>query len=330
VAGTPSPTWSRTLRAAAASAGLRVTERDVADQSTARHAVEHGDVDVAVVFGDRSTVIAKDAQNRMIPVIRQSIAVEHIVATLRDAGLAEPQIEQALSPPDVRIDEIQSDRSGQVAAASVISLGVYLLLFMVTAAVANAVAIEKANRVSEVLLAIVPPRVLLYGKIIGIGLVGMIPFIAGAVPVVIKLAGGGTLPPGTGSALAAGAVWFVLGAAIYLLSAGALGALVERQEEVGSAMTSLSVLLVSSYIIGQSAADSGLGAALAFVPFSAPMVEPARLALGLSSPAEVGGALAASCIGVLIMGRVGSAIYRRAIVHTGARLKLHEVLRLSR
>ena len=45
----------------------------------------------------------------------------------------------------------------------------YLLIFMVTMSVANAVAIEKANHVSEVLLATVRPPALLLGKVIGVG-----------------------------------------------------------------------------------------------------------------------------------------------------------------
>ena len=54
----------------------------------------------------------------------------------------------------------------------------YLLIFMVTMAVANAVAIEKANHVSEVLLATVHPPALLLGKVIGVGIVALIPFAA--------------------------------------------------------------------------------------------------------------------------------------------------------
>jgi ABC-2 type transport system permease protein len=146
---------------------------------------------------------------------------------------------------------------------------------------------------------------------------------------VIKLIAGRSLPPGTGAAVAAGAAWFVFGAGLYLLCAGALGALVERQEEVGSAMSSLSVLLVGSYIIGQSAADSSLGRVLALIPFSAPMVEPARLALGVSSGGEVAASLAISAVAVWIMGRVAATIYRRGIVRTGGRLKLREVVRAT-
>ena len=328
IVGQPSPTLTHALVSAGRVSGLEVYETGYPDAAAARSAVDHGDVDIAIVVGESPTIITKDTESRMVPVVRQALTVDATTARLRDAGLGPTQVEQVLSPVDVRLDVIRADRGGQVASATVVSLGVYLLIFMITAAVANAVAIEKANRVSEVLLAITSPRSLLFGKVIGIGVVGLLPFVCGAIPIVIKMVAGGSLPAGTGSAVAGGAAWFVLGAALYLMLAAALGALVERQEEVGGAMSSLSILLVSSYIIGQSAADSGLGSTLAYIPFSAPMVEPARLALGVSSAGEVAGSLTASIAAVAVAGRLASLLYRRAIVRTGARLHVRDVLRM--
>jgi ABC-2 type transport system permease protein len=322
----PAPAgWSEALTAAGADAGLQVREISVDDAADGRAAVDHGRADVAVVMTDVPAVITKDSQSTTVTVVRRALAIQRTASQLRTAGLSEAQIADALLPAPTRVEVVEADRSGRIAAATVASLGVYLLIFAITTAVANGVAIEKSNRVSEVLLAVVPPRVLLFGKVIGIGLVGLIPFVAGAIPVVVKLSAGGSLPPGTGSILAAGAAWFVLGAALYLLVAGALGALVERQEEVGSAMAGLSVLLVSSYIIGQSAAESPLGTVLAYVPFSSPMVEPARLALGASSATEVIVSLAISCIAVVVAARAASVIYRRAIVRTGRRLHVRDL-----
>ena len=141
------------------------------------------------------------------------------------------------------------------------------------------------------------------------------------------VAGGRDLPPDTGAAVAGGAAWFILGAGFYLSAAGGLGALVERQEEVGSAMAGLSIALVGSYLIGQSAADSSLGLVLAILPFSSPMVEPARLALGVSSPVEVVTSLAVGVVSLVLIVRLATAIYERAVVRTGRRLHLRDVLR---
>jgi ABC-2 type transport system permease protein len=277
--------------------------------------------------GQPADVYAENDDDRIVGVVRQALAAQSSTAALQAAGLSEEQIAAAFDVPAPQLEQVGEDHGGRVAAATVVSLTVYLLLFMVTAQVANGVAIEKANRVSEVLLAIAPPRSLLAGKVVGVGLVGLLPLGCGAVPVVVRLIAGGGLPPDTGLAVASGAAWFVLGAGLYLSAAGALGALVERQEEVGSAMASLSILLVGSYVIGQSAADTTLGQVLAILPFTSPMVEPARLALGVSSPAEVITSLAVSVVSLVLVVRLAAAIYERAVVRTGRRLHLRDVLR---
>ena len=75
---------------------------------------------------------------------------------------------------------------------------------MLTIQVANGTAIEKANRISEVLLAIVRPAPLLFGKVVAVGLIGAMTLLAGAVPVLIKAVAGGDLPAGLLQGLAAG------------------------------------------------------------------------------------------------------------------------------
>ena len=120
---------------------------------------------------------------------------------------------------------------------------------MLMIGVANGTAIEKANRISEVLLAIVRPSALLFGKVIGVGLVGILTILAATLPVLIKYLAGGDLPAGAGSAVVGGAAWFILGLALYLTIAASLGALVERQEETGSVITPLSILLVATYLV---------------------------------------------------------------------------------
>ena len=56
---------------------------------------------------------------------------------------------------------------------------------------------------------------LLLGKVIGVGIVSLVPFVAGAVPVVARIVSGASVPPDTGTVLAASAVFFVVGGALY-------------------------------------------------------------------------------------------------------------------
>ena len=66
---------------------------------------------------------------------------------------------------------------------------------------------------------------------------------------------------------------------------------------------------------------------LGYVPFSSPVVEPARIAVGAASAIEMALSLAILVGSVAVAVRFGGIVYQRAIVRTGRRLKLSEVLR---
>jgi ABC-2 type transport system permease protein len=291
--------------------GLHARIEPFVDQESASNAVLDDKVDIAVVVGDDPTVISKHSDDKMLPVVRQALVIDRSTTRLQQDGLGDAQIADVLIAPSPHLVIVDADRGGRIAAATVVSLGVYFLIFIVMAQVATGVAIEKSNRVSEVLLAIVPPRALLFGKVIGVGIIGVLPLLCGALPVVVKLIVGGSLPPGTGGVVGAGAAWFVLGAGLYLLMAGALGALVERRKKRLHGGQPLG-LPSSSPTSSAERPTRPPGAVMAYVPLSSPMVEPARLALGVSSPAEV--VISLTSVSLRWSSpAVASTIYRRAI-----------------
>jgi ABC-2 type transport system permease protein len=327
--GTVPPGFEPALDAAEDSVGLRTQLVAAEDRRALESQVRDGRADAGVDFGtDPPTVVVQTVgDDELAAVLGQVVNVEVLRGELADLGLSPTEVRQALVSAAPQVRELEADQGGRSAVAFVASLALYLLLLLLTTAVASGVAIEKSKRISEVLLAIVEPSALLFGKIVGVGLVGVLTLAAGVLPVAVKLLLGGDLPPGTATTLAGGATWFVLGLALYLSMAAALGALVDRQEQVGSAMAPLSILLVAAYFAGVGLADSPLGAVLSVVPFTSPMVMPARLALGEAAPGEVAASLVVLVATVVVMSRLATVVYRRAIVRTGRRLKLGDVLR---
>jgi ABC-2 type transport system permease protein len=316
------------LRPVVRSGDDRIRFRTVADLAAARALVDDGKVDVAVAFTDPATVVVRaDEHETLVAFVRQALGVATLRDNLRSAGLSPGQVDDALRVPTPRIEEMARDDSDRSAAAAVLSIVLYLVLLLLMVQAANGVAIEKANRISEVLLAIVRPGPLLFGKVIGVGLVGLAGLAAAAIPVLVKGVTGGDLPAGLGPAIAGGIVWIVLGLVLYLTIAGSLGALVERQEEAGSVLTPLTLLLVATYIVAQSSASSGFGAFLAIFPLTSPIVMPSRIALGEATVPEIVLSLVVGIATVVLAIRLGAAIFRRGIVHTGKRLRLGEALR---
>jgi ABC-2 type transport system permease protein len=304
--------------------------RGVSDHAQARTLVDDGTVDAAVVGGNPPTVIVrKGDDDTLVALVRQALATSMLSEQLQHAGLDTAAVQRILNTPSAHLEQVAADDSDRKASAAILSLVLYLILLLLMIQVASGVAIEKANRISEVLLAVVKPTALFFGKVVGVGIVGLAGFVAAGIPVIVKAVGGGDLPAGLGPAVAGGLPWMILGLVLYLTTAGALGALVERQEEAGSVLTPLSLLLIATYVLAQSSSDNGFGAFLAIFPFTSPIVMPSRLALGAASGGEIVASLLIGIVTVLFVLRLGAAIYRRGIVHTGRRLRLGEVLRTT-
>ncbi|MEO7556667.1 MAG: ABC transporter permease [Acidimicrobiales bacterium] len=298
------------------------------DRGAARTAVDDGKADVAIVAGADPTVFVQaNEHDRLVGAVQQALAVNALTTRLEAAGLSPETVTQSLTSPTAAVEQLRASEADRRGASFVLSLVLYMLLLTLLIQVANGTAVEKANRISEVLLAIVPPGALLFGKVVGIGVTGILTLAAALFPVTVKLTLGGDLPPGLGGAVAASGAWFVLGLSLYLTIAGALGALVERQEEAGSVVSPLTALLIGTFIVVQSDADSPLGTVLGYLPLTSPLAEPARLAIGASSPTEVVGSLALSIMALVVVVRIGSTIFGRAIVRTGRRLKIRDVIR---
>jgi ABC-2 type transport system permease protein len=321
------PTLDEALRAQVAALDAKVDLIRAGSSTEAEQLVTDGDADVALVVGTDARIIVQSGTNdRLVGAVRQAVATQVVTQRLSKAGLTDDEIDSAFALPSLRVQQVDEQRTGRTIAATAATLVLYLLLLTLMVQVANGTAVEKANRISEVLVAVVRPSGLMFGKILGVGAIGIATLGAGIVPVLVKLVIGGDLPSGIGATLAGSSAWFVLGLALYLTIAAALGALVERQEQAGSALAPLTFLLIATFLVAQSGADSALGTVLAYIPLTAPLIVPARIALGASSPIELATSLVLLVVSVVVVGRVGSMVYRRAIVRTGRRLKLRDVL----
>lgn len=295
------------------------------DQATAM--IEDGDADVGVLLDESPPVILTEEEGSLSTLVREIVASRLTVDALVRSGLSPAEVDDAFEAAQPTVELVDEERGGREFSAFIVSIVLYLLIVILTSQVANGVAVEKSNRVSEVLLAIVPPRSLLFGKVIGVGCIGVATLAVAATPPLLRYLLGADLPPGFGSTVIASSAWFVLGLALYLTLAGALGSLVARQEEVGAVVGPLTMLLVAGYFVAISAGDSPVGQVFAYVPLTSPMVEPYRIAVGTTSAVEMTISLTILAVSVWVMSLLGAEIFRRAIVRTGTRIKLRDILR---
>jgi ABC-2 type transport system permease protein len=311
-------------------AELELTSYDGRDEAT--EAVDGGEVSVAISFEDDETFLIRREQSSetLVGIVNQVISASSARSTLDEAGLDPDTISAALAPTpptEVRVDD---DETGRAGIAWITGLVLYLAIFMGGMSVAQGVAIEKSTRIAEVLVTTVRPAHLLAGKVLGMGLSVLIILSAGVIPFAAAIAVGWVDVPSAAALDVISAIgWFVLGYAVYAVAFGSLGALVDRQEDLGTAVGPLSAILVLSYLATIQAAEaptSTIATVVSIIPFSAPMVMPVRIGAGAASPIEVLAAVVLMIVTVVVIARIGGTIYRKAILRGGQRLKARELL----
>jgi ABC-2 type transport system permease protein len=322
-------------RAVAPRFDARVEVRRFDSAAAARSAVRDESVDAAVVDG---TLVSLDNPPDELEQALQAGAREvRAAAVLRDEGVSDADARRALDPPPLRVSALEDggDEDERSGVAFVASLLLYLQLIGYGLAVATGVVEEKASRVVEVLLAAIPPRALLAGKLIGIGLLGLIQLLlVGVVGLAAAVASGALELDGpTLGALGVALVWFLFGYALWASLYAVAGAIVSRQEDLQSSSTVLTMLLVVAYLIAFPVIDdpsSSLATIASLVPLSSPIVMPALVALGEASAFEVAASLALLALSVAVLVRLGASVYEGAILRMGRPLRLSEVWRTVR
>ena len=308
---------------------LDLSERD--DRAAAERAVRDEEVDAALVFGQDPVVLrVAGTSDELVAALGQASMLASTRAQLADAGLSQDEANAVLSTPPPDEVVLDDDEEGRGAVTYFVSLVLYLALLMGGMGVATGVAVEKSSRIAEVLVTTVRPAHLLAGKVLGVGLSTLFLILAAAVPYsVAVLAGVVDLPNAVAGEVLGAVGWFVLGYGIYATAFAGLGALVDRQEDLGGAIGPLTTALIVAYLASiqaQSAPNSSLAVVTSFFPLSSPMVMPARMSAGDVGPLEVALSVAIAVATLLVLVRVGGTIYRRALLRGGRRLKLREVL----
>ncbi len=165
----------------------------------------------------------------------------------------------------------------------------YFIILGAASLLLSSVTKEKENRVIEILMVSVTPRQLLTGKILGLGLVGLVQNVlwVGTGFTLLRLSGRTFSLPAAFqlplSFLAWGVVFFLLGYAVYASLMAGLGALVPNLREAGQAtifviMPLIIPLLFISVLIEDY--NGPLATILSLFPLSAPVAMMTRLAAG--------------------------------------------------
>ena len=333
---------------------VAAAEAALLDEIQARTLVGVLTVDAATLEAGTARYMGRNAGSvGEVQAIEAAVKQALIGSGMEAAGITTEQAD-ALLRLRVRVSAervTDEGKGGSGLANTIFGFGVAFLLYFSIVfygqAILRGVLEEKTTRVAEVIVASVKPDVLLAGKVIGVGSVGLtqqIVWLASGVGFytqrgrILDLLGLEGMPPLPmpsidAPVLAALVLFFLLGYTLYASLFAAVGAMVGSQEEAQQAAQPVIMLLVFSIIFAQPVLTnptSRLAEVMSWIPFSAPIIMPVRMTATPVSAGEIVATLLGVALTSVACVWLAARIYRVGLLMYGKRPGLGELLRWIR
>jgi len=308
------------------------------DSTGAAAAVVGGEVDAALVGGNTVKVlVGKDTPRELEAALRQA-ALSYQVQRMVASGEVSERAVAIIGGERVSIVTTEPDADAEAEARQFLIAQVALvLLFMAVMTTGSWVLLgvteEKTNRVSEVLLSSLRPWQLLAGKIIGVGLLGLLQFgsIAASLIVAVRLVLDVTLPEVDAGFLVISLLWFVLGYVVYATGYAAVGAIAHRPEDAQNAAFPMMMVTVAGYLVGiiyvSGNPDTVWSTILTLVPVTAPFVLPVRAVSDSVAPWEQVAAFLIMVGFIILLIRAAGRVYAGGVFNYRTRVKARQAYR---
>lgn len=278
----------------------------------------------------------------------QTAKVQYIAA----GKLTNTQLEQIGTPvtvnhtsPDDLNGKAEAKKENPLKANTENYILVYLLMvlffFSLTITgnmIASEITAEKSSRVMEILISSLSPLTQMFGKIIGVFLVGLTQIASYGIVIAINL----SLPYYQEvlanfdlhvsnlslNVVGFGLLYYVLGYFLYATLFAAIGSIVSRTEDLGQAISPITMLTLAAFYIGIfsiSNSDSLLMRISSYIPFFAPTTVIVRIGLGSMPIWEIAISIAILLVSILFFGWLSAKIYRTGVLMYGKRPSLKEL-----
>jgi ABC-2 type transport system permease protein len=312
---------------------VEVDVRRLSSEDEGRRLVSSGDLDAAV--GDGRVVVEEDLGDRLGFILQEANRQVAGEAALAGAGVRGDAAARILAPEPLAVQPVDPQSEEDGTKEGLVFFGTLLLYGQLLGFgywVSSGVVEEKASRVVEVLLAKAPPNQLMAGKVVGIGVVGLVQLVGLVVIGLLAAAVTGSvdLPPETPGVAAQVVGWFVLGFALYSCLFAMAGAIASRAEELQSTTTPLTFVIMGSFFAAVTTGgdpSSQVAQIATFIPFSAPMVLPIRVAAGEVELWAVLVSVAIVLASIVVAMRLAGRVYAGGAMHLRGQLKLRQALR---
>lgn len=332
-----------------------------ADENTLRDALNNGELYSYLQFGEVTDSGFPDITVKSEKLLDYSVAsqIESALQIIRQynildqAGLTDEQMKQLQAPIKVEAAQIKGSigagedgESAKSATEQGVNMGIiyFLIIFLFMAVmisgqmIASEVTAEKSSRVMEVLITSVSPLTSMFGKITGMFLIVLIQLASYVAVALINV----NLPHNAEMLknfnidlsavdpmlLVFAVLYFLLGFFLFATLYAALGSIVSRTEDLGSAVMPMTFISLAGFyiaIFSISTPDSMLVKICSHIPLFSPFVMMLRVGLTNIATWEVFVSLGILVVTIYLAVVLSAKIYRTGVLMYGKRPSFKEL-----
>jgi ABC-2 type transport system permease protein len=265
---------------------------------------------------------------------------------LSQAGMDPNQINELSKPIDIKTKKlgqngVKEDRGQTMILGLVMMVILYTTMLIYGMTVLRGIVEEKQSRIVEVIISSISPLELMFGKIIGIGLVGLLQFtvwsvFATVLPMALatmSIATGASLPDLPKALLIYFVLYFVLGYFLYATLFALAGSIVSNDQDAQSVQMPITMLLIIATVFSSLIIRDPNGTAsivLSLVPFFGPVLMFLRIAVQTPPVWQIVLSLVLMLITIVGCSWLASKIYRVGILMYGKRPTVPELFKWLR
>ena len=307
------------------------------DRPSAVMDLEEGLVDAVLVDGGEVIVerSAGFAGSPLLGLLQRGAATVELEQIIAEEGQAAADVVVLITSDPLETTSLSGEEPEDETAGAVAYFGLFLLyiaILLYGTWILTGVTEEKSNRVVEVLLSSIRPWQLLGGKILGIGILGVIQFAGTIIVAVVTLqvTGAFDIPAVSAMTIFHLVLWFVLGFVIFALMFGAAGSLVSRQEDAQSIALPMTLSAIVGFFLSMAALNDPEGIVAivgTFIPITAPFVVPVRAALDAIPLWQYGASVLIAIAAAIGLVFLGGRIYAGGVLRYGGKVGFGEAWR---
>ena len=294
----------------------------VADEDAQLDAALAVDGDAATLYGD--TGVSSD----ITTLVDTAGAQAMISRVSQEAGLTDAQLSTLLAPPAPEVVLLEPGPDFAVPPELLALVFGFLFYFAVLTfgmAIAQSVVEEKQSRVVELLVAAVPMRWMLAGKVLGNTVLALaqVTLIVGAGLVGAVVTGSGDIVSQSLGASGWFLAFFLCGFLMLACLWAVAGSLASRIEDLQSTTLYMQLAVMVPFFASVFITEDGwLQRVLSYVPLTSPLLMPARLVHGTAAAWEPFVALALVLATAVVLVAVGARLYSGSVLNTSKRTSI--------